>query len=80
MRKSTGTISLVLLGTALAVAGCSSRTDEEEDDRRGTGGHGGYVGTHVGSGFRSGGVRGGSVAASPSARGGFGGIGSAAGS
>jgi hypothetical protein len=77
MRKSTGTVSLVLLGTALALSGCSSRSDDEED-RQNAGGHGGYVGTHVGSGFRGVGTgRVGSVA-TPSVRGGFGGIGSGA--
>jgi hypothetical protein len=68
---------LVLLGTALALSGCSSRSEDEEEDRHGVAGHGGYVGTRIGPGFRGASpVRGGSVAATPSARGGFGGIGS----
>ena len=81
MNKSSGAISLVLLGTALALAGCSSQSDEEggdwsEDD--GQQGHRGHVvapivGPRFGGGL--GGGRG-SVGAVPSARGGFGGIGS----
>ena len=77
MNKSTGAISLVLLGTALAMAGCSSPTDDEDDQQHGGGGHGGYVGTRVVPGFRGAGFgRGGVATAAPSARGGFGGIGS----
>ncbi len=75
MKKSTATISLVLLGTAMTVVGCQSRTrDEEKKDQPTSGGHaGGYVGTHAFSGAR--GVGGGGTTAAPSARGGFGGIG-----
>ena len=77
MTKSTATISLVLLGTALALSGCSSRSEDEEQDRQGVGGHGGYVGTRIGPTFRgTGSGRVGSVTATPSVRGGFGGIGS----
>ena len=74
MNKSTKAISLVLMGSALALAGCSSRTDEEEEDRVGNGGgHGVYTGGRViGSRVRGGGV---SVGSGVSARGGFGGIG-----
>ena len=56
MNKSTKVISLVLMGSALALAGCSSRTDDEEEDRvGGGGGHGGYGGARViAPGFRGG--------------------------
>ena len=80
MNKSTKAISLVLMGSALALAGCSSRTDDDDDNRVGNNrGHGVYGGSRViASGF-GGGVRGGggSVSAGPSARGGFGGTGGA---
>lgn len=75
MNKSTGTISLVLLGTALALSGCSSPAEEDEDVQN-AGGHGGYVGTHYVPGSRLGAGGGGTVAATPSARAGFGGTGS----
>ncbi len=75
MKKSTATISLVLLGTAMTVVGCQSRArDEEKKDQPATGGHGGgVVGTGVFSGSR--GVGGSGTSAAPSARGGFGGFG-----
>src|SRR5262249_31525383 len=77
MRKSTGTISLVLLGTALTLAGCSSQTEEKDEQRQGAGGHGGSAGTRFVPGFRGGGFAGtGTTSATPSVRGGFGGIGS----
>ncbi len=77
MKKSTGAISLVLLGTALALAGCSSPSDDEDDPQQGGGGHGGHAGTHFVPVIRGGGFgRPGSVSATPSVRGGFGGIGS----
>ncbi len=78
MNKSTKAISLVLMGSALALAGCSSRTDDDEDNRVGTnGGHGVYGGSRVIAPRFGGGVSGGrSVSASPSVRGGFGGTGS----
>lgn len=70
MKKSTAAISLVLLGTAMTVVGCQSRTqDEEKKDQPATGGHaGGFVGTRVFSGSRG-------TTAAPSVRGGFGGFG-----
>ncbi len=77
MNKSTKAISLVLMGSALALAGCSSRTDEEEEDRVAQGGHhrhGGFIPVII-PGSRGGVSRGGSVSAGASARGGFGGIG-----
>jgi hypothetical protein len=75
MNKSTKAISLVLMGSALALAGCSSRSDDDEDDR--TPRHGGvYGGMRVISpGFRGGAGGSSSVSAGASARGGFGGIG-----
>jgi len=77
MNKSTKAISLVLMGSALALAGCSSRTDNEDDDRIGSNGsHGVYGGSRVIAPRFGGGVGGGgSVSAGPSARGGFGGTG-----
>jgi hypothetical protein len=78
MNKSTNAISLVLIGSALALAGCSSATDDDDNKRIGNnGGHGFYGGGRaIAPGF-GGGVRGGgrSVSAGPSARGGFGGTG-----
>jgi hypothetical protein len=76
MRKSTGTISLVLLGTAMAVAGCSTRSEEEDDENQATAHRGGHAGVRYVPGFRVGGTgRGGTVTATPSARAGFGGTG-----
>ena len=76
MRKSTGTISLVLLGAAVALAGCSTSTDEDEEKQQVAGGHGGTAGAHYVPGFRVGGAgRGGTVTSTPSARAGFGGTG-----
>ena len=77
MNKSTGAISLVLLGTAMALAGCSSRSDEDEGDWQDPDAPRTHVGAPIvrpglGGGFG----RTGSVGATPSARGGFGGIGS----
>ncbi len=45
MNKSSGAISLVLLGTALALAGCSSRSDEDEGDWSEDDGQQGHRGT-----------------------------------
>jgi hypothetical protein len=73
MNKSTKAISLVLMGSALALAGCSPRTDQDDEDNRviNGGGHGVYTsGRPIGSGFR-----GGTVGSGASARGGFGGTG-----
>jgi hypothetical protein len=73
MNKSTGAISLVLLGTALALAGCS-RPDDEDDEQQGGGGHGVHARTHIVPGIRGGGFGGGrTTVAPPSVRGGFGG-------
>jgi hypothetical protein len=73
MNKSTKAISLVLMGSALALAGCSSRTDDEQDDRVGnSSGHGVYTsGRPIGTGFRGGAA----VGSGASARRGFGGTG-----
>jgi hypothetical protein len=81
MNKSTGAISLVLLGTTLALAGCSSDSDDEEGDWHAAGGQRAHVvAPIIRPGFRSGGFGGGgSVSSGPSARGGFGGIGSVGG-
>lgn len=75
MRKSTATISLVLLGTAMAMAGCHSKVrDEEKDKQQQPGARGGvytgarYIPVPVGTGGGSG-----TSTAAPSARGGFGG-------
>jgi hypothetical protein len=76
MNKSTKAISLVLIGSALALAGCSNWSDD--DDEKSAQRHGGvYGGARVISpGFRGGTSGGGSsVSAGASARGGFGGIG-----
>lgn len=73
MKKSTGTISLVLLGSALALPGCGSDPRDDEDDRQQAAGHGGYVGTRFVPGFGGGGR---TATSTPSVRGGFGGIGS----
>jgi hypothetical protein len=75
MNKSTKAISLVFMGSALALAGCSGWSDDDDDNP--TQHHGGvYGGTRVVSpGFRGGVGGGGSVSAGASARGGFGGIG-----
>jgi hypothetical protein len=74
MNKSTKAISLVLMGSALALAGCSTGQDDDDKDR--AQGHGGvYGGARIVSpGFRGGGG-GTSVSTGASARGGFGGIG-----
>jgi hypothetical protein len=74
MKKSTGTVSLVLLGTALALAGCS-HSDDEDEEQQAAGGHGVHSGTHFIPGIRTGGFRGSgrSTVATPSVRGGFGG-------
>ncbi len=70
MNKSTKSISLVLIGSALALAGCSPGSDDDEA-RHGGGAHAGpYM--RGGSRFRGGGA---AVGAGASARGGFGGIG-----
>ena len=66
MNKSSGAISLVLLGTALALAGCSSQSEEEEGDWPADGGQGGrmrVVARSIGPGFGGGIGRGGSVRA-----------------
>jgi hypothetical protein len=65
------------MGSALALAGCSSRTDDEDDDRAGnSGSRGVYGGGRLIAPRFGGGVGGrGPVSVSPSARGGFGGIG-----
>jgi hypothetical protein len=67
--KSTLSISLVLIGSATFLAGCSSRNDDEE---RRHGAAGVYVGPRVGvgSGFRGG--SGTATSTGVSARGGFG--------
>jgi hypothetical protein len=71
MNKSTKAISLVLMGSALALAGCSSRSDDEdEDDRTAAGTHGYRGGVPVM--IRGSGVGRGSVSSAPSVRGGFG--------
>jgi hypothetical protein len=68
MKKSTVSISLTLIGSAVFLAGCRSKTDEENEARR-TGGM--FVGPRMigGSGARGGS----SVSTGASARGGFGG-------
>jgi hypothetical protein len=75
MNKSTQAISLVLMGSALALAGCSSGSDDDEDDRAARSGHGYAGGARLIAGPRVGTGRGGIVGAGASARGGFGGIG-----
>jgi hypothetical protein len=77
MNKSTTAISLVLMGSALALAGCSSRTDDDDNNRvRNNTGHGGYGGGRMIAPVFGGGTGGGrAVSAAPSARGGFGGTG-----
>ena len=77
MNKSTKAISLVLMGSALALAGCYSRTDDEENNRVGNStGHGVYGGGRFIAPRFGGGVGGGrAVSAAPSVRGGFGGTG-----
>jgi hypothetical protein len=80
MTASTRSISLVLIGSALFLAGCRRDRDEDKDNPNGVGGSyrggGVYLG---GTGFRSGG---GTSTSSPSvgasARGGFGGTASGA--
>ena len=78
MRKSTAAISLVLLGTAVALAGCSRNEDDEERREGGGGGHVGgvYHGARIGTGI--GRTGGGTATAAPSVRGGFGGTASGA--
>ena len=72
MNKSTSAISLVLIGSALALAGCSSGSDDDdEDDRAARGGHGYVGGGRVIAGPRGGIGRGGAVSTGASARGGF---------
>jgi hypothetical protein len=80
MNKSTKAISLVLMGSALAFAGCSSGSDDDEDGRDARGGHG-YHGGAPGiiPGSRPEVGRGGAVSTGTSARGGFGGIGGVSG-
>jgi hypothetical protein len=75
MNKSTKAISLMLMGSALALAGCSTSRDDDDEDRAQR--HGGvYGGARVISpGFRGGTGGGTSVSTGASARGGFGGIG-----
>ena len=74
MNKSTKAISLVLMGSALALAGCSNWSDDDDDKDRAQGHGGGYGGARIVSpGFRGGG--GTAVSTGASARGGFGGIG-----
>ena len=74
MRKSTSSISLVLVGSALFLAGCSR--DEEEEQRQGGAGRVGFIPFFIGgSRGRAGGPQGGPARTpSPgvSARGGFG--------
>ena len=76
MKRSTETLSLVLIGSALmlGVAGCRSRTEEEERNGSRGGGMGGvgagYMAGRMLSGPRAGG---GGTAPGVSARGGFGG-------
>ena len=73
MNKSTKVISLVLMGSALSLAGCARERDDEEENRGGGGAHAGpRVIAPVGI---RGGMGGGSVSSGASARGGFGGIG-----
>lgn len=72
MNRSTQAISLVLLGTALAMSGCSQSEDEDQQQNGGGGAHGAYMGTRVG-GYGAG--RGVGSVGVPSARGGFGGTG-----
>lgn len=74
MRKSTATISLVLLGTAMALSGCHSQVKDDDEEKQ-PGGHG-STGTHFVPIYRGTGTGGGRATATPSARGGFGGIGS----
>ncbi len=73
MNKSTQAISQILMGSVLALAGCSSGSDDAEDDRAAQGGHGYRGGVPVM--IRGGGARPGGVTSAPSVRGGFGGTG-----
>ncbi len=74
---STKSISLVLMGSALVIAGCSSRSgDDEEDDGASHRTHGFHGGVPVIIRGAGGGVgRGAGVSTGSSVRGGFGGIG-----
>lgn len=73
MNRSTQAISLVLLGTALALSGCSQSEEDENQQEGGHGGHGGvFVAPRIG-GYGAG--RGVGTVGAPSARGGFGGTG-----
>jgi hypothetical protein len=74
MNKSTTAISLVLMGSALALVGCSSRTDDDDNNRVGNStGHGGYGGGRMIAPVFGGGTGGGRAVSA--ARGGFGGTG-----
>jgi hypothetical protein len=75
MNKSTKVISLVLMGSALALAGCSTRSDDDEDERTAQGGQGYRAGVPVMIPRSGSGVGRGAVSTAPSARGGFGGTG-----
>ncbi len=68
MLKSSKTITLVLIGSTLLLAGCN-RDDEENNQTTAAGGRGVYISPRVGSGFGGGTSR---VGTAPSARGGFG--------
>jgi hypothetical protein len=75
MNASTRSISLVLLGSAVFLAGC--RRDEDEENRRNGGyGYGPRVFMGGGPGIRSGGGTSSAPSSGVSARGGFGGTGS----
>jgi hypothetical protein len=71
MNKSSKSISLVLMGAAALFIGCRG---EEDKDENGVARVGSGARMVTGTGFRS--RAGGAVSASPSARGGFGAIGS----
>ncbi len=78
MQRSSKAITLVLLGSAFVIGGCSEDEDEEvaREQNQGAQGHGGrgiFIAPRIGGGMMGGG-RG--VGAAPSARGGFGGTGS----
>jgi hypothetical protein len=75
MNKSTRAITSVLMGSALALAGCSTGSDDDENDRAAQGGYGYAGGARVIAGPRVGIGRGGAVSTGASLRGGFGGIG-----